>query len=779
MTRSVIRLKLLFLTLAPSVLLMAVLLGYYSYHEVRLLQQAMLERGITISRYLSAAAEFGVATGNLQQLKIMTSSILDEEIVALRIYDRESRVMLSDGATELLQRSHAEIKGEASLCGEATRLMVFCAPISITPLPVNDFQDTSTSNKVVIGRLEVALSTQTLLQQRDELILRSVAMAMFVLLFALVLTRRVEVQITRPLLGLTSVVERVESGELDASVKENASGELLRLQQGFNSMIDSLSQYRDDMSGKVAEATAKLREAMADLEQKNRDLEVQRIRAEEASKGKSQFLATMSHEIRTPLSGMIGMLSLLENEHDSKRQHEHVQHLLDAASALRKLIDEILDFSRLEAGKLSVMNQSFSPEGIIDDVVMMLAPSAHYKEIDLITDITPELPRMVMGDPLRFRQVLINLAGNAIKFTNEGYVIIRVGLKPGPTLGMAVFLFEVIDTGIGIEHSQQDQVFESFTQLDSGMTKRFSGSGLGTTISRELVHLMGGEIGLESKPGVGSRFWFSLGWETVEPARESQQHLVGKQLLLVEKNPESRHSLAVLFGRLGADVTAVSDRVEALESIRKKNFSNIVLCEDNSDCSQCDFAADLRLMEWSEKVPDLCHITFVNGEHPADIFDQRITKPITMTHLLPYFQERENDGEPGEDTLARIGPLNILLAEDNLLNAKVIMYLLESAGHRVIHVENGSAALKVMQDDDLDAVIMDLRMPGMDGLTATRLRREEEQASGVHLPIIALTANDSKEDRQSCITAGMDDYLVKPVDARQLGTVLHRYCADL
>jgi len=779
MTRNGIRRKLLFLTLVPSLLLVVLLLTYHSYQEFRLLEQSMHERGLTVMRYLSGAAEYGVATGNVEQLHDMILPMLDQEVLALRVYDKNGDVLLSEGDAALLQDVARRHVSQPTLCKAFQRLMVFCAPISVMPLTVNDFREKVSGQGVVIGRLQVAISMESLLQQRDELLKRSTFVAAAILLFALFLARRVELQITRPLLELRDCVERVENGDLNRSVNEDASGELLRLQQGFNSMISALSQYRGDMAGKVAEATAKLRDTLASLEEKNRALEVQTRRAEEASMAKSQFLASMSHEIRTPLSGIIGMLSLLEDDHEFEHRKESVQHLLEAASALRTLIDEILDFSRLEVGKMTIVNQPFSPAAIVDDVAAMLAPSAHYKELDLIIELPPGLPKKVMGDPLRFRQVLINLSANAIKFTTEGYVLLRIATHPGSGPDSLAMRFEVLDTGIGIEKEKQSQVFESFTQLDSGMTKRYSGSGLGTAVARKLVHLMGGDIGLESEPGKGSCFWFTLEWNVVEPASTYPRRLDGKSVLLLEECEPARTVLSEMLERLGSNVKAVADKHALLNAMQDHDYDELVLCESSSACTRCDLARELKQRQSEEKRPRLCHITFVNGESDSTLFDRRFSKPVTIRRLAAYLEEQNTAGEHNGDTLESIGPLTILLAEDNALNAKVIIHMLESAGHHVTHVENGLEALQAMQRGEFDATIMDLRMPGMDGLTATRLRRDEEQVTGTHQTIIALTANDSKEDRQNCLSAGMDDYLVKPISASQLAGILARYCSDL
>lgn len=768
-----IRKNLLLLTLAPSLALLVLLSGYFSYQQINLLQTALNERGITVARYLAAAAEFGVATGNLQQLRTMTESVLEGEVLGLHIYDMDERLLLSQGEHSIKHFTPYLGNERAALCGEEERLLVFCTPINVIPLPVSDYLTAGPMEPVRIGRLEVTLSTERLLHKRDALIARSAAIALLVILLALALTRRIERRLTRPLEALMGTVERVGQGDLMIQAPEDGSGELQTLQRGVNAMIEALSQHHDEMEERVASATMKLRAALGKLEQKNRDLEIQRKRAESASTAKSQFLATMSHEIRTPLSGMIGMLSLLNRETLSATQKDYVHHLLEAASALRLLIDEILDFSRIEAGKLSIVNQPFTPLGIMEDVAIMLAPSAHHKELELILDIAPGLPHKVLGDPLRFRQVLINLMGNAIKFTSEGHVLLRVCSQLLSDGSQAAIRFEVIDTGIGIEQEKLPLVFESFTQVDGSATRRFEGSGLGMTISRELVKLMGGDIDVESEPEKGSCFWFTLTWPVLEAEQPGRHTLEGKRVLLFDSHPLSRESIEASLNLMNAVVESITGEQALLRAVEKYPFDYIFLCENSSAFTQHELAQRLSERDWNTKVPCLCHVTFINGQSSAELFPCHLSKPVLPSRLTRLMQSSDSEHV---EIQAFKRPLTILVAEDNQINAKVTSHLLESAGHRVIHVENGKAALEAMRYQVLDGVLMDVRMPEMDGLTVTRLWREEEQGRDSRLPIIALTANDSRDDRNACMAAGMDDFLIKPVNSEQLSIVLHRYC---
>lgn len=774
MNRGGIRKNLLMLTLAPALALLVLLFGYFSYQQIKLLQTALYERGITVARYLAAAAEFGVATGNLQQLRNITESVLEGEVLGLHIYDMEDRLLMAQGEFSVRKLSPYLGSDHAALCGEEEHLLVFCTPINVVPLPVSDYQATGPMEPVRIGRLEVVLSTERLLHKRDVIVARSAGIAWLVMMLALVLARRVERQITRPLVALTERVERVGQGDLNSRLPEDGSGELHTLQRGVNAMIEALSQHHEEMEERVASATLQLREALGKLEEKNLDLDTQRQRAESASMAKSQFLSTMSHEIRTPLSGMIGMLTLLNRETMSSSQQEYVHHLLEAAGALRLLIDEILDFSRIEAGKLSIVNQPFTPLGIIEDVAIMLAPSAHHKELELILDIAPQLPHKVMGDPLRFRQVLINLMANAIKFTSEGYVLLRVHSEFLPGETRANLRFEVLDTGIGIAQEKLPLVFDSFTQVDGSAVRRFGGSGLGTTISRELVKLMGGDIGVESELNKGSRFWFSLSWPVLELEQPYRKRLDGQRLLLFEGHPHSRESLRAVLQSFGAEVEVAGGENAVLEAVEHRQFDEIILCENSSKFTQKGLAKRLRQRERDGRMPYLCHVTFINGHSSTELFHCHISKPLLPSRLIRRL--RGKDQEASVEAVIFQRPLKLLVAEDNAINAKVIKHLLEASGHRVLHAGNGRAALEVMRREELDGVLMDVRMPEMDGLTVTRQWRDEEQIRGSRLPIIALTANDSREDREACLSAGMDDFLIKPVAIEQLNEVLQRYC---
>ena len=766
-----IRRRLLLLTLLPPLVLLMVILAYFFYQDSKLLHGAMLERGDTVSRYLASAAEYGVITGNLEQLQHISDSVLQGDIVALKVYDFDNRILFTSGEVTLARRddSTPSFTGQ---CGGNLEHLLFCAPILLASVPVSDYEsDDLALQTTTIGRIELTLTTQFIAQKRAMMLRWSLLLVLTVIVLAVLLSRRMERQLVEPLSNLSRTVEQVRHGALDVKVHESASGELLDLQQGVNAMVDSLANARQYLEREVEDATGALRNTLLELEQKNCELQVEQQRAESASLAKSQFLATMSHEIRTPLSGMIGMLQLLRDGSESRRQLDYVDSLESAAQSLRQLIDDILDFSRLEVGKLAIQNKPFIPLAVIEEVMVMLAPSAHHKGLEFVLDSEGVLSDEVIGDPLRFRQVLINLAANAIKFTDEGEVVVRVAAQHAA--GKCRLRFDICDSGIGIAKEKQALVFESFTQVDEGDARSYGGSGLGTTVSRELVGMMGGQIGLESEPGKGSCFWFELPLElSGEPSSPAEIKAQGSALVL-ERHPAAMVAMRDMLQAEGLETRVVKAELELDAALAAQNYDWLFVCELGSNSSNHTLLERL-----ATELPDdcqLCQVDYVNGVRTENPRIKHLRKPLlpsALQKLLNSLPDKQAtaSAEPG------LRPLSVLLAEDEAINARVISHYLQQGGHQVVRVADGEEALQQMRLKTFDCVLMDLRMPGLDGLEATRRWRLEEGEG--RLPIIALTANASEEDRDRSTAAGMDDYLTKPVDSKVLLATLSRYCPE-
>ena len=779
--------RMLVLALFPGVIIAVLLYGYFIQAQLALLDQSLNDRGSTIVQQLAPASEFAVATGNRDLLTRLATSVLrEDEVIGIGIVDRDDVPLVRVGALQPDVSRLVRSARMGDICERDSMALVFCAPIYRTRLQVDDFPsaDHVPPTPEVIGWVYVALTTAEIKNKRAEAVVEAMIITGLLLLVTGILAVWMGHHISEPIIELTKTVQEVAHGNLEVGKLKPGGGEIGTLQDGINQMIDSLNAARDEMELRVERATVQLRSTLTELEQKNHDLEEQKSKAQLASEAKGQFLANMSHEIRTPLSGILGMLALLDKTELQQSQRAYVANLSLAAKALHSLLNDILDLSRIEAGKLRLRLTPFSPRQVLDEVALMLAPSAHEKGLDLICHSARTLPGEVVGDSLRLRQVLINLTSNAIKFTESGTVILRAATVESSVADMTMIRFEVEDTGIGIPEAKQYSIFDSFTQLDSSSTRRYGGSGLGTTIAREIVQLMGGTIGVTSTEGKGSLFWFEVPWESaaVGTSAAVTSYAVGRphEIMVVEANMDGQRSLSELGGELGIALQFVESEQSARELLARDYRPELVLLvEDTQQAQWLSLARELRKGR-DGRLPLFGHVTFFNGDTEAALFDVHLNKPVTrdaLRHMLAVLAEGMDTVAESGQTAAPIATRTVLVAEDNRINALVIQNFLALAGQRVVLAENGLEALKALGNGGIDLVFMDMRMPQLDGLEATRQWRQREGGMR-RIPIVALTANATTEDREHCLAAGMDDFLSKPVEQEQLLAVLARYTEE-
>ncbi len=772
-----IKQRVLALAILPIIGL-TLIIGYYmTTLQLNAVDQSLQTKGQFILQHLATTSEFGLFSKNIILLQTLADATLkDPDIISVKILDSGGTHLAFSQKKSNEKTSGVEINNPQTLH--------FTEPVFSTGIKI--FEEEEKNSPMLLGSIAITLSKKQILKQQKQILRNSLFFLSLGLLVSIILAMRIGRSIVQPILRLTDIVKQIQKNKFNVRISTISGGELGTLESGINKMIATIESAKQALEIEVNQATDALRNTVKKLEQKNRELDQANHEAILAGKSKAIFFATMSHEIRTPVNAIIGFTNLLKRQNTEELRLEYISIIDQSAVHLLSIIDDILNFSHLDSGNIELENIEYDIRQCCDDVATMNSSSAHKKELELALLVNTDVPDLTVGDPTRFKQILSNLIGNALKFTNKGSVVVHVKMLD------SMLHCSVKDTGVGLDQTKISEIFEVFSQQDKSINRRFGGTGLGLPIVKKLVELMGGKLGVKSEGENGTEFWFELPLTSgIEVSYEKcDSHILDSiNILLYEPHAITRRAIRNNILKWGADIFVATNKTRLIEIMHSTsaspNFNLIILGFEPGSSSE-EIKSLIIQLRHHFSIPILC---LLNVE-PRNIylFDidldnfMATSKPISnhlmRTHILELLHRRDriNLDCPPKLTEKPDYPLRdkkILVAEDQQFNQTLLHTLLKTLGAKVDIAKDGLSALQSARTLDYDYIFMDIHMPKMDGIECTdKIRKLSNHKTTA---IIALTADVFFADQAVLKEMGFNACLYKPISEKKLRQICITY----